>query len=103
MLELPKRSSFVSRDDFGAAIAMVIAKLREMYDAEQICIARPEWSSQKNAFNLTLPWEFSEDQFAVDCAISSGIRQLIEREKSSIGRIARVEEGGNWQLWLEAA
>lgn len=100
MLSLPQRRQFPTRDDFAAAVSATYADLFARYEAEPILVSKPDWAS--NVYNVALPIDIAREGGAPH-GISSIIKHAIEMGKSSIGRIAHVENNGMWTVFFEAS
>jgi hypothetical protein len=101
MLALPQRRQFATRDDFAAAVSASFEELFARYEAETVTHSNPDWAVGSDCFNVSLPIAIASEGGAA-YGVSSIIKHAIEMKKSAIGRLARVERGGQWIVFFEA-
>lgn len=101
MLELPQRRQFPSREDFAAAVTACFDDLYTRYDVEPVLHVAPEWVNSLGVHSVALPIAVAREGGAPH-GISSIVKHAIEMNKSSIGRLARVERDGYWIVYFEA-
>lgn len=99
MLDLPRQSQFNRRDEFAAAVSAKYDALVEAYHAETVSPVIPDWAA--SCQSVTLPLAVAREGGEAH-ALAAIVRHAIETGKTAIGRIARVEQGGNWSVFFEA-
>lgn len=101
MLAVPERNTFLVRDDFVAAVTAAFGELWDMYEAEPVRSADPDWTRGSHAYNVALPIAVARNEGDAH-GMSSLLKHMIEKGHRSIERIARVERDGRWIVWVEA-
>lgn len=101
MLELPQRRQFATRDDFAAAVTASFHDLYQRYDVEAVQHAVPDWAQAAGCFSVSLPIAIANEGGAAH-GVSNIIKHALEMQRTSIGRLARVERDGFWTVYFEA-
>jgi hypothetical protein len=108
ILRLPKRSDFRgfgSREEFEETGREALNLFRAMVRQAEVLPAPPDWAQHQPgicAFYVALPADVAKIPDAIDAAIASLLRQMIERGRI-IERVARVETPGIWALWVDTS
>ena len=102
MIELPQRRRFSSRDEFAAAVSATFADLFAEYEATPVAGFVPDWAQASGVYNVALPLEIVRGQGAAAHGVASIVKQMIEKGKTAIGRLARLERDGQWIVFFEA-
>ena len=101
MIDLPQRRRSPTRDDFAAAVTVAFEELWGLYQAEGVGIAAPDWAGDSDAYSVSLPIDIAR-QGGDAHGVANIVKHAIEMDKTSIGRIARIERDRYWIVYFEA-
>jgi len=102
VLEVPRREG-LSRATFVQRVMDSFSNLYEVYEGLPILSVAPDWAENgqgRHVFFVSLPINLARSGMDAH-AISGMVKNLIERGKTKIRNLARVEHDNEWFFWVE--